>query len=153
MANYITRWNPIREITAMQSLMNQLWDQVSSEESGMVGRTLALDIVDGREAYTVKTALPGVDSENIRINLEDNYLTIEAEIPEHTVEREEDKIIVREMSSGRYARRVRLPQTVDGNKVEAQYQDGILTLTLPKVAEAQPRSIPVRRIMPGHNNN
>jgi len=153
MANYITRWNPIREITAMQSLMNQLWDQVSSEESGMVGRTLALDIVDGREAYTVKTALPGVDSENIRINLEDNYLTIEAEIPEHTVEREEDKIIVREMSSGRYARRVRLPQTVDGSKVEAQYQDGILTLTLPKVAEAQPRSIPVRRIMPGHNNN
>ncbi|HRL12418.1 MAG TPA: Hsp20/alpha crystallin family protein [Aggregatilineales bacterium] len=153
MANYITRWNPIREITAMQSLMNQLWDQVSSEESGMVGRTLALDIVDGREAYTVKTALPGVDSENIRVNLEDNYLTIEAEIPEHTVEREEDKIIVREMSSGRYARRVRLPQTVDGSKVEAQYQDGILTLTLPKVAEAQPRSIPVRRIMPGHNNN
>jgi HSP20 family protein len=137
----------------MQSLMNQLWDQVSNEESGMVGRTLALDIVDGREAYTVKTALPGVDSENIRVNLEDNYLTIEAEIPEHTVEREEDKIIVREMSSGRYARRVRLPQTVDGSKVEAQYQDGILTLTLPKVAEAQPRSIPVRRIMPGHNNN
>jgi HSP20 family protein len=153
MANYITRWNPIREITAMQSLMNQLWDQVSNEESGMVGRTLALDIVDGREAYTVKTALPGVDSENIRVNLEDNYLTIEAEIPEHTVEREEDKIIVREMSSGRYARRVRLPQTVDGSKVEAQYQDGILTLTLPKVAEAQPRSIPVRRITPAHNNN
>jgi HSP20 family protein len=153
MSTHITRWNPIREMSAMQNLMNQLWDQVGNEDTGLVGRTLALDIVEGREAYTVKTALPGVDSENIRVNLEDNYLTIEAEIPERTVEREEDRLIVREMSSGRFARRVRLPQTVDGTKVEAQYQDGVLTLTLPKVPEAQPRSIPVRRITPIHNNN
>lgn len=148
----ITRWSPIREISAMQTLMNQLWDQVASgEDNGLVGRSLALDITEGPQAYTVKTALPGVEADNIRINLEDNYLTIEAEIPEKTVEHEEHKVLVREMSYGRFARRVRLPQTVDAGKVEAQYQDGILTLTLPKVAEAQPRSIPVRRINASNN--
>lgn len=148
----IVRWNPVREIAAMQNLMDRLMDSmVTGDETVSAGRPLALDVTETKEAYTVKTALPGVDAENIRVNLEDDVLIIEAEMPERTTEREDHKVLIKEMSYGKFSRRVRLPQTVNSEEVVAEYNDGILTLTLPKSPEVQPRSIPVRRALPNHN--
>lgn len=148
----IVRWNPVREIAAMQNLMDRLMDSmVTGDETVSAGRPLALDVTETKEAYTVKTALPGVDAENIRVNLEDDVLIIEAEMPERTTEREDHKVLIKEMSYGKFSRRVRLPQTVNSEEVVAEYNDGILTLTLPKSPETQPRAIPVRRALPNHN--
>jgi len=143
----IVRWNPIREIAAMQNLMDRLMDSMVSDDVVTAGRPLALDVTETKEAYTVKTALPGVDAEHIRVSLEDDVLMIEAEMPQHTTEHEDNKVLIREMSYGKFSRRVRLPQAVNSEGVEAEYKDGILTLTLPKTPETQPRAIPVRRVL------
>ncbi len=150
----LTRWNPIREMAAMQTLMDRMFDDTwrslrSANE--LEGSSLALDIHEDKTSYTVVTSLPGVNADQINISLHDDFLTIEAELPEKKIEREEVRTLVQERVYGKYSRRVRLPQPVNAEKVEAQYEDGVLTLTLPKAENALPRSIPVKRL--GSTNN
>jgi len=146
MANVI-RWNPVRELSSMQQLVDRLFEDATRNNA--VGSTLALDVHEDNSSYTVSTALPGVDSENININLHDDVLTIEAEIPANTVEGK--RTLLQERVSGKFSRRVRLPLSVKSDAVEATYENGILTLTLPKAESAQPRTINVRKVQ--HNNN
>lgn len=152
MAN-ITRWNPIREMAAMQNVMDRMFDETvrslrpfSSFENGEFANALALDVHEDETTFTVTTSLPGVKSENININLHDDFLTIEAEMPETRHESKNGRTLVQERAYGKYSRRIRLPQSVNADKVEANYEDGVLTLTLPKAEHALPRSIPVKRL-------
>lgn len=71
-------------------------------------------------------------------------LSIEGEIPEEVIEKEGERVIMKERRYGKFSRRIRLPQTVDADKVDAAYQDGVLRLTLPKSEAAQPKRIPVK---------
>lgn len=144
--NTITRWNPIRELSAVQSLVDRMLEDVEGTTSGNgFRRNLALDITETKDAYSVVTALPGVDAENIEINMHDQVLTIEAEIPENVIEEEGTRVLLRERSYGRYSRQVRLPQPVNADAIEANYNDGVLSLTLPKAEHALPRTIKVNR--------
>ncbi len=96
------------------------------------------------KSYIITTELPGVKSENINIRQEGEYLLIDAEIPETTVEREGQRSLIKERRYGRFTRRLRLPQNVDFAKSEANYEDGVLTLTLPKAEQPQPKVIQVK---------
>ncbi|MBK9748748.1 MAG: Hsp20/alpha crystallin family protein [Chloroflexi bacterium] len=93
------------------------------------------------KSYIITTELPGVKSENINIRQEGDYLLIDAEIPETTTEREGQRALIKERRYGRFTRRLRLPQNIDFSKAEANYEDGVLTLTLPKAEQAQPKVI------------
>ena len=155
MANII-RWNPVREMAAMQSLMDRMFDDTWRSVrpfAEVEGSTLALDVHEDKETYVVTTSLPGVSADNIQINLHDDILTIEAEIPQKKVEQEGTRVLVQERAYGKYSRQIRLPQAVNSDKVEAQYEDGVLTLTLPKADHVLPRSIPVKRLNNGSANN
>ncbi|HEX2621747.1 MAG TPA: Hsp20/alpha crystallin family protein [Phototrophicaceae bacterium] len=155
MANII-RWNPVREMAAMQSLMDRMFDDTWRSVrpfAEVEGSTLALDVHEDKETYVVTTSLPGVSADNIQINLHDDILTIEAEIPQKKVEQEGTRALVQERVYGKYSRQIRLPQAVNSDKVEAQYEDGVLTLTLPKADHVLPRSIPVKRLNNGSANN
>lgn len=154
MANEITRWNPFREMAAMQNAMDRWFEQSNwrpffTDEGRVGANLLALDIHENDRNYVVTTDLPGVKAENIQIKQEGDYLLIDAEIPEHEVE-EGTRPLVKERRYGRYSRRIRLPEHVDFDKADAGYNDGILTLTLPKAAEAQPKTIQVKT---GSNGN
>ncbi|MCU0497412.1 MAG: Hsp20/alpha crystallin family protein [Anaerolineae bacterium] len=153
MAN-ITRWNPMREIAAMQNLMDRMFEDTVrgiNTSGGLGGSALALDVHEDEKSYTVTTALPGVDAEGVKINLHEDVLTIEAELPERKIEREGTRTLIQERSYGRFSRTIRLPHTINAEGVEAHYEDGILTLTLPKAENALPRAIPVKRL--GANNS
>jgi HSP20 family protein len=158
MAN-ITRWNPIREMVAMQNVMDRMFDETvrsirpfGSFENGELANALALDVHEDDNTFTVTTSLPGVKSEDIHVNLHDDYLTIEAEMPETKRESNNGRTLVQERAYGKYSRRIRLPQPVNADSVEANYEDGVLTLTLPKTENALPRSIPVKRLSGGSGN-
>ena len=155
MANTMTRWNPFRELAAMQSAMDRLFDdwRPYMEEGRVVGNLLAIDAHEDEKSYIITTELPGVKSENINIRQEGEYLLIDAEIPETTVEREGQRSLIKERRYGRFTRRLRLPQNVDFAKSEANYEDGVLTLTLPKAEQAQPRVIQVKSKAPNGNLN
>ena len=155
MANTIVRWNPFREMMAMQNAFDRMFDQnwnPYNEEGRFGGSALALDIDETGNGYTITTELPGVNPDNINVQLHDGVLTIDAELPERTVEQEGTKSLVRERRYGRFTRSVRLPQPVDFNAAEANFEHGVLTLNLPKSPEAQPRTIPVKALT-GNGSN
>ena len=155
MANTMTRWNPFRELAAMQSAMDRLFDdwRPYAEEGRVVGNLLAIDAHETEKNYVITTELPGVKSENINVRQEGDYLLIDAEIPETTTEREGQRALIKERRYGRFTRRLRLPQNIDFSKAEANYEDGVLTLTLPKAEQAQPKVIQVKTRVPNGNLN
>ena len=110
----------------------------------------ALDVVEEDKSYTVTTSLPGVKAEDIKVNMHDDLLTIEAEIPAKTTEKTETtngrKVLMQERAWGKFSRSIRLPQTVKSDSVEAAFDNGVLTLTLPKADNVLPRSIPVKAL-------
>ncbi len=84
----------------------------------------------------------GISADAVNISLHDDVLTISGEVPQFTLEN--SRALLLERNHGKFQRSIRLPQTVDVNAVEAQIENGVLTLTLPKSPEAQPRVIPVK---------
>ena len=146
----VVRWNPVREMAAMQSALDQLFDNTWHGTRGTadVG-ALALDVHETDQNYTVSAAVPGVGAEAVSISFHDSVLTIAGEIPQVT--HENSRALMLERGYGKFQRSVRLPQAVDTSAVEANIENGVLTLTLPKTAEAQPRQIPVKTVF--HSNN
>lgn len=146
----VVRWNPLREMVTMQSALDRLFDETwrgvrtGAAESG----ALALDVHETDSAYIVSAALPGVAADAVNINLHDGVLTISGEIPQFTPEGEQEnqnrRALMLERAYGKFQRSIRLPQPVDTSAVEALIENGVLTLTLPKTPEAQPRVIPVK---------
>lgn len=140
----IIRWNPIRELAAMQSAMDRIFDESWRDASpDFTGSSLPVDVVESDTAYTVVANLPGVNADEIDINLHENVLTVGVEIARNELP-ENERSLVQERFYGKLSRSFRLPQPVDSDGVEASYDNGVLTLTLPKVAEVQPRRIAVK---------
>jgi HSP20 family protein len=154
MANEITRWNPFREMANMQSAFDRFfddWRPLTNDwrpmfSEALAGSALAINAHEDDNQYTVTTELPGVKPENIHVRQDGEYLLIEADVPDETIEKQDEnkRWLVRERRSGHFSRRIRLPQSVDFDKADANYHDGVLTLTLPKAENAQPRQIPVK---------
>jgi HSP20 family protein len=135
-------------MAAMQNAMDRFFEEnwrPFFEEGRMGMHSLALDMREDDNNYVVTTEMPGVKPDNIQVRVEHDVLAIEGEIPEEEVtQKDGERVIMKERHYGKFSRRVRLPQTVDADKVEASYQDGVLRLTLPKSEAAQPKRIPVK---------
>lgn len=136
-ANWITGREPF--INFMESFFN---GEGSSEEMSTRTWSPAVDIRETEENYLVHAELPGLSKEDIEITLEDNILKLTGERRfEKDVKEEEYHRI--ERSYGSFTRAFSLPSRVDSTKVEAAFDNGILTLTVPKVEEAKPRKISI----------
>ncbi len=151
----LVRWNPAREVRAAQRDMDQLNHFIEEAFRAFNGGTandtdarsreytLALDVHETADAYTVVTALPGVRSEDIAIEVHDGVLSIAAEInADHNAD-DNTRTLLRERRYGKFSRRVRLPKDVNAAAVQAAYENGVLSLTLPRSEAAKPRQIPV----------
>lgn len=106
-------------------------------------RLPAIDISETDSAYLVKTDLPGMRKQDLDITIDDGVLTINAEHAEETNEKKNDRLIRQERSYGKFSRSLRIGTDVDDKKVTAKYQEGILSLTLPKEAKARPHQVKV----------
>lgn len=112
-------------------------------EGGVAAHTPSADIVETPKAVEIRLDLPGMAPENIDVKVEGNLLTVTAERHEEK-NAEEKGWVRRERTWGRYTRAFTLPNTLDGTQPEATYKHGVLTLTLPKREEAQPKSLKVK---------
>lgn len=147
----VVRWNPVREMAAMQNTLDRLFeDNRRSARNGVNTGSLALDVHETDQAYVIHALVPGVSAEAVSISLHDDVLTIAGEVPQFTLEN--SRALLLERSFGKFQRSLRLPQPVDTNAVDAQIENGVLTLTLPKTPEAQPRVIPVKTSSNFSNN-
>jgi HSP20 family protein len=102
--------------------------------------TPALDVYQDKDQFTVVAELPGLKKEDIELSLHDGVLTISGERKQ---EKKGEEGYKNERFFGRFQRSVTLPRSVDGDKVRATYQDGILKVVLPKAEEAKPKQIEV----------
>ena len=96
----------------------------------------AVDVTETEKSYEIKAELPGMEEKNIEVKLADGILTIKGEKQEEKEEKQKDYYL-RERSFGSFQRSFQVPDGVDTNKIEANFKNGLLTLSLPKSAEAQ----------------
>ena len=107
----------------------------------------SLDVVERSDAYMISSELPGVDPAAVDISFENNTLTVRG-TKQPSLKREENeelRVYTAERRSGEFERAVRLPEYVEGDKIEATYANGVVTITVPKAAAARPRRIEIKR--------
>jgi HSP20 family protein len=105
----------------------------------------SLDVVERADAYVISAELPGVDPATVDISFENNTLTLSGTKQPSVVAQEKDELRVytAERLSGSFERAVRLPEYVEGDKIEATYTNGVLTITVPKAQAARARKIQI----------
>jgi HSP20 family protein len=144
----IVRWDPYRELNAVQERMNRLFGEVYRSADEDVMRRGAwvppVDIYDsGNHELVIKAELPDMSKDDIEITVENNSLTLRGEKKMDSSIKDEHCHRI-ERAYGVFSRSFSLPPTVDGAKVSADYKNGVLTITLPVREEAKPKQIQVQ---------
>jgi HSP20 family protein len=134
-----------RMLTLNRALDEAFTSSVNGNESSARLWVPAIDLFEKKDAYVVRAELPGVDRSNIEITFEKNILTISGQKAGMLEGREEEiRVFAAERVSGGFSRSLRMPEHIDGEKIGAEYKDGLLTVTIPKAEIAQPRKIEVK---------
>jgi HSP20 family protein len=152
--NMLVRWTPFGDAARLQAQVDRLFNGSFGGSSateraggGAVERELwnpAVDVTEDAEKIVLQADLPGVDQQGLDIQIEQNVLTLKGERRLARASETAGELYRRyERTAGAFTRQFRLPPTVDAEKITAAMKDGVLTLTLPKKAEAQPRQIKV----------
>ena len=102
---------------------------------------MPMDVIRGKDEVQLRFDLPGVDAESIDVTVDRGVLTVSAQRTEETAE--DEKLITRERVIGSFTRRLYLGDTLDADKIEAAFAEGVLTVRLPLAATAQPRKIEI----------
>ena len=145
MRTTLHRWEPFRGAATLQEQVNRLFGNVlerSAEESNLTTWAPAVDIYETEHELVVKADLPEVDAKNLDIRVENNLLTIRGERKFEKKVNEENYLRV-ERAYGSFSRSFSLANTVNAEAIKADYQNGVLTLTIPKREEAKPKQIKV----------
>lgn len=136
----LVRWDPFRE------LVSDAWGREGAVRPFDVTRTgldLGMDVYETDQELVAQVAVPGVDPDDIEITLTGDMLTIRGEIAEEKEEKNR-QYLWREMARGEFVRSVSLPAGLETDKAEAEFKNGLLTLTIPKREEAKAKRIRVR---------
>ena len=150
----LTRWNPrsndletTDSFRTIEDWMDEMWRQWtgSSRSRSDVQRTLrpAMDVIETDQNVQARIDLPGLNPDDVHVEVNDDVLTIRGEMGD-TVEEENDRYHYRERRYGSFQRSLRLPKTLDQDHIDASFENGVLTITLPKLPQAQPKQIKVR---------
>jgi len=141
----LTRFEPFRGDTNLQDQVNRLFNDVlerTGEQSSLTAWAPSVDIYETEHELVVKADLPEVDPKDLDIRVENNILTIRGERKFEKNVSEENYLRV-ERSYGSFARRFTLANTVNSEAIKADYQNGVLKLSIPKREEAKPKQIKV----------
>lgn len=146
MMNTITRWDPFRNVSTLQEQVNRLFEDSffrgHADQSSLSAWTPSVDIYEDGDQLVIKADLPDVNEKDIDIRLENHTLSIRGERKLQKKVSEENYLRV-ERASGAFSRSFALPNTVNAEQINAEYRNGVLTVTLPKREESKPRQIKV----------
>ena len=136
-------YNPWRELDTLGSRLNRMFsDFPTPTETGNWGPSV--DVEENAESLLLTAELPGMGLDDVELEVENNVLTLRGEKREVRREGEEKKYHLFERRYGAFQRSFTLPRTVKPEEIEAEFVDGVLTVRLPKVAEAKSRKIDIR---------
>lgn len=146
MSNLI-RWEPARELMTLREAMDRLFDDAFtrplSVRDGWSMSSPAIDMYQTENEVVVKASIPGIRAEEVQINITGDVLTLRGELKQEE-ERKEKAWHIREHRLGSFERSVALPTAVKTDKAEAVFDNGILTITLPKADEVKPKTINIK---------
>ena len=144
------RWDPFGEMTSLRQAIDHLFENSvirpgggQAGGQGGSGAGFPIDVVEQGEALVVKALLPGVKPDDVDVQIQQNVLLITGQHQQEQ-ERQQGRYLLAERWSGRFSRAIALPVAVDANACEARFEDGVLTLTLPKAEQARTKQIPIR---------
>ena len=145
----LTRWDPFQEMMSLRRAVDRLFDNMTPEGNWQPQTTwgLALDVAEDDDAFVVKASVPGINPDDLEITYTDDTLTIKGETKEEK-DTNEAQYHLRERRYGSFSRSIRLPSKVKSDGIEANYNAGVLTLTLPKVEEVKPKRIAIKANKP-----
>jgi len=140
----ITRWDPFREVVALQNRVNSLFRDLNDGDSPLspAGFVPAVDVYEDEKAVVLKLEVPGIEEKDLDVSVENHTLTVKGERKMEKEEKEENFHRI-ERRYGSFFRAFTLPTTVDTENVQASYNAGVLKLELKKKPEAQPKQIKV----------
>ena len=146
----LTRWDPFRELDDLQTRLSTLFGRSPIRKNGEKREALTVaewaplvDIVEDEKEYLIKAELPEVKKEDIKIGVQDDVLTISGE-RQYEKEEKNKKYHRVERAYGSFARSFTLPEDSDGDKLSAEFKDGVLKVHLPKSEKAKPKRIEVK---------
>jgi HSP20 family protein len=145
MRTTLSRWEPFRGATTLQEQVNRLFGnelERAGEASNLTTWAPAVDIYETEHELVVKADLPEVEAKELDIRVENNVLTIRGE-RKFEKKVNEDNYLRVERAYGSFSRSFSLANTVNSEAIKADYQNGVLTLTIPKREEAKPKQIKV----------
>jgi len=148
MARELTKWEPFREVSKLRREMDRLWEDFFGPGPRIMRPWAeewvpAVDVAEAPDKVTVKAEVPGLDPKELDISLVGDLLTIKGEKKSEREEKKENYHLV-ERSYGSFSRAIRLPAAVDADKIEASYDQGVLTVTCPKKEPVKPKAITIK---------
>ena len=144
------RWNPLKELEEMEKRLSTIFGRAPVTTGGEKKEAIAVaewsplvDITEDEKEYLVKAELPEMKKDEIKINVQNDVLSISGE-RKYEKEEKDKKYHRVERAYGSFMRSFTLPEDADGSKVNAEYKDGVLKIHLPKSEKAKPKTIEVK---------
>jgi HSP20 family protein len=141
----LTRWEPVREMMTLREAMSRLFDDAFTRPVGISGASLlpAIDLYETDDEVVLKANLPGFKPEDVHISVTSDMPTIRGELEQEKKEDEATYHLL-ERRSGVFERTITLPSEVKTDKAQADFDAGILTITMPKAESVKPRTITIK---------
>jgi HSP20 family protein len=142
------RWfDPFRDVVSLRDAMNALLQESfvrpgAATSAGGSAATLPLDVIEAEGEFLIRASLPGVKPDDVQVTVHGDTVTIRGTIPAEE-EQKGHTWLLRERRPGIYQRTLTMTAPIDSNKASAQFEHGVLTLTLPKAESARPRQIKI----------
>ena len=141
----LTRWDPFRDLRRWHGYMDRLARDAYQAPNGNAESeqwAIPLDVFQEGDSFVVHASIPGVALENIEVSIDENVLTIKGETKSER-EHQEGEYLMRERRSGSFHRALRLPDTVDADQADSQYENGVLSVSFPKLEAKKAKHLTV----------
>jgi HSP20 family protein len=143
----VIRWDPFRDLNSLQERMNRLFEEANrgwraDDPSSTTSWSPAVDIYESDSDIVVKAELPGMEREDIDLNLENNVLTLKGNRRFERDAKDENYHRI-ERAYGTFSRSFSIPAVVEEGSIRAEYKQGVLTIVLPKTQKAKPQQIKI----------
>ena len=139
MAGTLTRWDPFAELSELRARFDRMFDQFDNRERVW---TPAIDVERDDGHLVVHADLPGIKPEEVKIEVEDDILTISGEHEERKEEKDK-QYVRRERRYGSFSRSMALPPGVDAKRIKAKTHDGVVEVTIPFLEEAKKEAVKI----------
>jgi len=138
----VVRWEPFRELAALQSEMGRWMNQLGPGNGGSSTWLPAVDVWETKEELVLSFDLPGISEDKLAVELDDNVLTVRGE-RERAEEQSDDRFYRFERRFGTFTRSVTLPAGVSEDSIKADYRDGVLEVRVAKPEDPKPKRIQI----------